>query len=277
MNNLINDELVIVTKGDIKYLQFKILLQYDKYLRHAFSMGLNVNFRTKKKDHELIKEELALVIDNYQKFSSLLGSNYLHIIKPNQAHTDNVVEVSKKINRSGPDINLKEYDNVDGLITKEKNLMLATINADCILILFFDPVLKVIANVHSGWRGTLQLISVKTVDKMVRNYGSKRSDIICCIGPSIRKCHFEVTKEVKDLFASKFYKIKDEIIFETVPFKKWVIDSVLLNKIMLEEAGLAKDNIVDCGICTVCNNDIFHSYRIEKDNYKAETALIELK
>ena len=96
--------------------------------------------------------------------------------------------------------NLKEYFSTDGLITNKKDLILSTTNADCILLLFFDPVKKVIANTHSGWKGTLKRISVKTVKKMKEEYGCNASDIICCICPSIRKCHFEVEKDVKDLF-----------------------------------------------------------------------------
>ena len=93
------------------------------------------------------------------------------------------------------------------MITNKKNIILTTTNADCILLLFFDPVKKVIANTHSGWKGTLQEISVKTVNKMKEEYGCDPKDIIVCICPSIRKCHFEVDKDVYEMFYNQFKKL----------------------------------------------------------------------
>ena len=147
--------------------------------------------------------------------------------------------------------------------------------------MFFDPIKKVVANVHSGWKGTLQRISVKAVRKMVAEFGSNPKDIICCICPSIRKCHFEVEKEVEELFRVEFNDIltgKDtDIIEEKVSGIKWNIDTVAINKILLEREGLKSENIIDCGICSVCNSNLIHSYRVEKEEYGLETALIGLK
>ena len=72
------------------------------------------------------------------------------------------------------------------------------------LIIFYDPVKKVIANVHSGWRGTFQKIAEKTVLKMIENYNCNPEDIECFIWPSIRKCHFEVETDVKELCEKTF-------------------------------------------------------------------------
>lgn len=67
------------------------------------------------------------------------------------------------------------------------------------------------------------------------------------------------------------------IIEEKVPNKKWNIDTVLINQIILENEGLKKENIIDSKICSVCNSDIIHSYRAEKQGYGLNTALIELR
>ena len=180
-----------------------------------------------------------------------------------------------------PDVNLEEYSRTDGIITQKENLVLSTTNADCILLLFFDPVTKTIANTHSGWKGTLQRISVKTVEKMVNELGCKPENIICCICPSIRKCHFEVDKDVKDLFEEEFKDLnisKNIDIMEKQKDKeKWNIDTVLINKIILEKAGLKTENIIDSGLCSVCNKDLIHSFRVEKQGYGLNTALIALK
>ena len=201
------------------------------------------------------------------------------IVKPNQNHTKKVMGVFNKYNSNKPDFNLEQYNNVDGLITNKKDIMLSTVNADCILLLFFDPVKGVIANVHSGWKGTLQRISVETVRKMKIDYECEPQNIICCICPSIRKCHFEVDSDVKELFYNEFKDLKqiNEIVERTNNNSKWHIDTVLINKIILLEEGLKEENIFDCGICSVCNKNLIHSFRVEKQNYGLETALIMKK
>ena len=143
--------------------------------------------------------------------------------------------------------------------------------------MFFDPVKRVIANVHSGWKGTLQRISVKAVEKMVEKYNSKYEDIICCICPSIRRCHFEVKKDVEKLFKEEFKDLNLEEIIDEKENESWYIDTVLINKIILEKKGLKQENIIDSNICTVCNKDLMHSYRAEKELYNVNTALIEIK
>jgi hypothetical protein len=145
-------------------------------------------------------------------------------------------------------------------------------------MLFYDPVKKVIANVHSGWKGTLQGISIKCVQKMIDEKGCNPSDIICAICPSIRKCHFEVQRDVYEMFANEFSDLQeiDSIITKQENNEKWNIDTVLINKIILSNAGLKKENIIDSGICSVCNKEIVHSFRAEGQNYGLATALISL-
>lgn len=199
--------------------------------------------------------------------------DYKNLITTLQEHTDNVMIANKK-----SEFNLDNQP-VDGICTNVRNNILSTVNADCILLMFFDPVKRVIANSHSGWRGTLQRISVKTVNKMIEQYGCNSEDIICCICPSIRKCHFEVEQDVKDKFITEFKDIDnlDEVIEETILGKKWHIDTVRINEIILESKGLKKENIIDCGICSVCNSDIIHSYRVEGKGNGLNTAIIGLK
>ena len=186
-----------------------------------------------------------------------------------------------KINKETVDINITQYNDTDGLITNKKNLILSTTNADCILMLFFDPVTMTIANVHSGWKGTLQRISVKTVEKMQKEFNCNAKDIICCICPSIRQCHFEVDKDVKEMFEKEFKDLKIceniEMMKKQKNKEKWNIDTVLINKMILEKQGLIKENIIDSGICSVCNSDLIHSYRVEQKGYGLSTALISLK
>lgn len=276
--DLSNENIIHIKNNGIEYIQFKRLLEYQDIINHAYSLGTNVNFRTARANKQsLEKEEYERAINDYKKLCNSIGSNYINVVKTNQQHTSNVKVVKEKVNKSEPDFNLSQYFETDGLVTNKRNLMLSTTNADCILLLFFDPVKKVIANTHSGWKGTLQRISVKTVQKMEEEFCCNPEDIICCICPSIRKCHFEVDKDVKDLFEKEFIDLDLEEIIEKQENKdKWNIDTVLINQIILEREGLKKENIIDSGICSVCNSDIIHSFRVEKEGYGLNTALIEL-
>ena len=280
--DLSNENVIHVKKNGIEYLQFKKLLEYEDDISHAYSLGIDRNFRTAKANKEKLDKDIYdKTIEDYKHLSKQIGLDYINIVKSNQAHTNEVKIVKSKIKKDEPDFNLEEYTKTDGLITNKRNIGLSTTNADCILLLFYDPIKKIIANTHSGWRGTLQRISVKTVEKMRKEYGSNPEDIICCICPSIRKCHFEVYKDVKDMFEEEFQDLGKEnlenIIEEKIKDKKWNIDTVLINQIILEKVGLKKENIIDSKICSVCNKDLIHSYRAEKEGYGLNTALIYLK
>ncbi len=273
--DLSNENIIHVKRENVEYLQFKKLLDYG--ILNAYTIDKNLGFKANDAKGNIIKEKEEQVINDYKKVCNALGEDYKKIVKPIQKHTNNIEIVENKINVDIPDINCKEYDNIDGLITDKKDIILATTSADCITLLFFDPVKRVIANVHSGWKGTLQRISVKAVEKMVEKYNSKYEDIICCICPSIRRCHFEVKKDVEKLFKEEFKDLNLEEIIDEKENESWYIDTVLINKIILEKKGLKQENIIDSNICTVCNKDLMHSYRAEKELYNVNTALIEIK
>lgn len=278
--DLSNENIIHIKTKMNEYIQFRKLLEYQDILVHAYSLGTDLNFRTSTiKKEKLPKEEYKKAIKSYQLLCDSIDCNYINLVKTNQEHTDCVKIVDEKVNKDEPDFNLRKYYNTDGLITNQKDRILSTTNADCILLLFFDPIKKVVANIHSGWKGTLQRIAIKTVQKMVKEFGCNPKDIICCICPSIRKCHFEVEKDVKDMFEKEFKDLDNlnEIIEEKVPSQKWNIDTVLINQIILEKQGLKKENIIDSGICSVCHSDLIHSYRVERQGYGLNTALIGLE
>ena len=290
MKDLSNKNVVHIKKGNVQYLQFRKLLEYKDIINHAYSLGTDVNFRTATKGKPI--EDCTLAVNSYRRICEAIGTNYIRTVKPRQNHTNNVQIVTNKVNGEEPDFNLDIYKNTDGLITSKRNFILSTTNADCILLLLFDPIKKVIANVHSGWKGTLKRIGIIAINKMIAEFECKPEDIICCICPSIRKCHFEVGEDVKkefeiefaDIIGNKYIEnnnirtiqLKD-IIEEKIKNTKWNIDTVLINKILMQNIGLKPENIIDSGICTVCNCDLIHSYRSEKAEYGLETALIELK
>ena len=272
--DLLNENIIHVKNKNIEYLQFKKLLQYPE-IKYAYVIGLDKNFKIflePKNDEEKIKNNLSK--KSYKEICDELNIKYKNIVNTDQSHTDNIQIIKNKINNDKPDFNL--YKNTDGLITNKKNIILSTINADCILLVFYDPIKKVIANVHSGWRGTIKRISVKTIEKMKEEYNCNPQDIICCMSPSIRKCHFEVDNDVYQIFKNEYKDLKN---FDELAIKnndKWNIDTIEINRTILENAGLKKENIIDSGICSVCNKNLIHSYRGMGEEAGRATQIISL-
>lgn len=274
--DLSNENVIHVKKDGIEYIQFRRLLEYQDNIAHAFTVGVNNDYRMplyNSMQNKLSYEQIEENKNSYKKICKCIGIEYNNIVKTNQVHKDTVRKVSYKINKDKPDFFEKDYAETDGLITNKKNLAICATNADCIVLMMYDEKKKVIANVHSGWRGTVQKIAAKTVDKMQELYNCNPKDIICCISPSIRKCHFEVDDDVKNIFERNFKNISKFISKED----KWHIDTVRLNIEMLREKGLNQENIVDSKICTVCNSNWIHSYRGSNKHNGLEMGIIELK
>lgn len=263
MRDLTNETIVQKSKDGVNYIQFKKLL--DLGIKHAYAL---------KGEHLHIERNGGNVEARLNSFKHLCNAVNLdakNITKPNQTHTDNIQTVNRVCKS-------EELIHTDGVLTNKKDIILTTTNADCILYLIYDPKNKVIGNVHSGWRGSYQRIMEKTIDKMIETYGSKPEDIIICICPSIRKCCFEVDKDVRDMFYDEFSHLKDidKFILNGYIENKYYIDTVGINNELFLNKGIKKENIIDSGICSVCNNDLIHSYRSEKEEFMLSAAIISL-
>lgn len=258
-----NDNIIIQKLNGLEYIQFKKLLELG--ITHAYTLkGDDTDFTFKREFSN----------SSYDRLCKALNIERSQILVPTQTHTDNIVCVNENTKE-------EELAETDGLITDKKDVVIATRNADCILFLLYDPVKKVIANVHSGWRGTFKKIVEKAVVKMITNYGCKTEDILCFISPSIRKCHFEVDEEVKELCEGIFqFTGKTKEFIEIGEIKdgkqKYLIDTVLINRILLEELGLKSENIIDSGLCSVCHKERINSARAEGKEFKRAIAVIKL-
>ncbi len=164
------------------------------------------------------------------------------LIYMNQVHGNNVQIVDK----NSP----KLIENCDGLITKEKELPLMVMVADCIPILFFDEIQGVIAAVHAGRNSTFLKIAQITANKMINELGCNANNIKVIMGPSIHTCCYEVSDElvniVKTSFGEKFCKGNN-------------IDLHGINVKLLEEVGIRHIRISE--ICTKCSDEPFFSFR----------------
>lgn len=260
----LNDNVILKKAEGIEYIQFKKLLEYG--INHCYTLKAeNLDFTTGNKNQE----------ESLKKVCNAIGVKRENLIIPIQTHSINLKNVWGELPK-------EELENVDGLISDKPGGVLASRNADCILFFFFDSVKKVIANVHSGWKGTFKKVGEKTIVKMITDYGCKAEDILCFINPCIRKCHFEVDEDVK-LLCEEIFKFTgklDEFIFKGEikdGKQKYFIDTIKINKILFKDIGIKEENIFDSEICSMCNKDKIHSARAEGENFTRAIALIELK
>ncbi len=278
-----NENVVINEKDGIHYLQFRKLLEYDSLIGHAFSIGRDLNFRTAPKNgmDYLPKEEMDIALNNYKKLCTAIGFEYKNLIRPTMSHSDNVQIVKEKINKDAPDMNIPSLENTDGLITDKREFIIATTGSDCITMILFDPVKKVLGNIHSGWRGTLAGISHNAVEKLKENFNVDAKNLICCMAPAIRKCHFEVDKDVADMFYEKYkyFSDIDKIISKGSGGNpnKYYIDTIKININLLLDNGLKGENIIDSKICTVCNEKMINSFRAHKAGFGLNALIAGLR
>lgn len=273
IQDLSNDKVIHKEESGIGYLQFRKLLEYPE-LVHCYTLSTN-GFDIAGNDiYEPKKEN---VYKNYKRLSAVLNIDENRIVRPYQTHTDVVRCVEERTKKLS--IFPEELKDVDGLITNRSDIFFSLGFADCTPIYLYDPIKKVIGNIHSGWLGTLKGIGKNAVKEMINHYECDPKDIICCFGPHIRKCHFEVGEDVANDFKEKYISmsnIEDIVINNGIKNgeNKYYIDTSRINENLMLEMGLKKENIIDCEICTVCKKDQMHSYRAHGTSAGRNTALL---
>ena len=248
--DLSNENIIHVKKGDVEYLQFKELLKYSDRVQHAYSLK-PLQF----------SDENDQAPANYEKICEALNIDSNKIIKSAQKHTDVVKDIEEYTD--------EKFEFVDGFITNKKNIPLVTKYADCTPIILYDKIKNVIGNVHSGWRGTLQRISAKAVKLMIEKYNCNPADIIVCIGPCIKQCHFQVEEDFIAKFKQEFGNVEGK--------QKYYFDTTNLIIDYLTEIGINRENIFDSNICSVCNVANMYSYRAEKEKSDRNMNIVMLK
>lgn len=199
------------------------------------------------------------VIRNHEIFANVIGVNPKNIVTGNQTHTTNVKVVTKDDCGKGI-YRDRNYTDIDGLITNEKGIVLATYYADCVPLLIVDTKNKAIGLSHSGWRGTVGKIGKVTIEKMGELYGTKPEDIVACIGPSICQKCYEISEEVAVQFKEAFPDNFKEILIDKGN-GKYQLDLWECNRINFKEAGVLPENIKVTDICTCHNTDVLFSHR----------------
>lgn len=202
-------------------------------------------------------DDPARVRENFARFCAAAGLPADGVVLSAQEHHTAIRTVTAADRGRG--IDQAGFQDVDGLLTDEPGVVLCTQYADCVPLLFADPVRRVVGTAHAGWRGTVQQIGAVTVQRMQADYGCRPADILCGIAPSIGPCCFEVDEPVYTAFAA--LPVFDTRCYTAGPAGKYRIDLWEVNRRILLAAGIPAGNVTVTDLCTRCHPDLFWSHR----------------
>ena len=271
--------------ADVPYMAFPAL-DATGVVVHGFSTRLGgvsqgdcatMNFAGGRGD------DPANIRENYRRMATAIGFDPEKIVLSYQTHTTNIRKVTVEDMGKGYDRE-RDYRDIDGLITDVPGAVLVTSYADCVPLLFVDPVRKAIGASHSGWRGTIARMGRCTVEAMAEAYGCHPEDLVVAIGPSICQDCYEVSEDVAEAFAKELgltLPVEEEMIhadpvagqrtekgsipsiIRKTPGKpgKYQLDLQLANVQILTEAGVLPEHISVTDVCTCCNKDVIFSHR----------------
>ena len=216
------------------------------------------------------------VLENLSRFAEAVGFDAETVVVANQIHSNRVVTVDDGY--CGEGFYRPARESCDGLITSCGGVTVGVRTADCVPILLYAPPSEAfsgaVSAVHAGWRGTAGGIGRVTVDRMVSDYGCRREDILCGIGPSIGVCCFEVDEPVY----AEFCKVPqfDGGCYTDDGNGKFHIDLWEVNRRILMDAGVSAQHIAVTDLCTRCHPDVLWSHRACGNDRGSLAAFISL-
>lgn len=156
----------------------------------------------------------------------------------------------------------------DAILTDQPGVTLFMRFADCVPILLYDPVKRVVGIVHAGWLGTIRKVTSHAVQILHERYGSCPQDVFAGIGPSIGAHHYpvgaEVVKQVEQAFGEGAANLLQPVDSQTACLDLWAA-----NRLLLEQAGVQQIEL--SGICTACHLEDWYSHRIESASNPVRT------
>lgn len=242
-----SSDFVLRTSDDFRWLNFQILDEYD-FILHGFiikgksSPGENIP----KPEHlfeELIRPPRP-------------------VVSLQQVHQDGCIVISAK------DKIKRRYEG-DAIFTDRKDLLISIQVADCVPIFLVEERRKVIGLVHAGWKGTVLGIAKNALEIARDRLDCKPGNFTVVFGPCIRNCCYRIADDVAILFDDKFYRRDAR--------RGRMLDLIGVNMQQLLSCGVKRDRIFTTRSCTVCNKELFHSYRREREKAGRMTGFLGLK
>lgn len=250
-------------EGELVYLTFP-MLEETGMVKHLFSTrmgGVSEGIYSSMNLSYTRGDTKECVDENFRRIAAALGCSVEDMVCSDQTHTTNLRIVGRADGGKGI-TRARDYHDVDGLLTDEPGVYLATFFADCVPLYFVDTKRRAIALAHSGWRGTVSRMGQCVVEKMRETYGTDPADLVAAVGPSICQECYEVSEDVAEAFAAAFSKPGQEReILLAKGGGKYQLDLWRANEIVLIEAGISGENIQVTDLCTCHNNCYLFSHR----------------
>jgi len=254
------------SSGDIRYFVFE---SFTPEVRHAIFTrhggvspapweGLNVG-GTVGDDPERVKE-------NRRRTLVAIESDPASVFDVWQVH--GIETVFAEIPRPAQEA----HKQADIILTDIPGITLMMRFADCVPVLFHDPVKKVIGIAHAGWLGTVRGVVHKAIKDMQSHYGSSPANIQVAIGPSIGPDHYQIGPDVILKVRECFGSDADNLL--STRSGSTYFDLWQANKYMAKESGVSQVEIA--GICTACHTEDWFSHRAEKGQTGRFGAIIAL-
>jgi polyphenol oxidase len=220
-------------------------------------------------------DDPACVLENRRRVCAALGVPLERVVQAGQIHDVDVRAVRAADAGSGARERVSVLSPADALITNEPDVYLLACFADCVPLLFFDPVRLAVGVAHAGWRGTLRGMGPATVRAMREHYGSHAGDLRVVIGPSAGPCCYEVGAEVIAAVGESDVPA-DELLRPSRPGHA-LLDLWHANRRLLVNAGVRAEHVHITGVCTIDHADRFFSHRASGGNTGRFGAIIGIR
>ncbi|QKG80371.1 peptidoglycan editing factor PgeF [Tenuifilum thalassicum] len=245
---------------DILFFKFEKFSNYDSTITHFIStrIGLNEDKQFSIGLNGFLPD--AKVLENRQILAQKFGFDPSCYVFAEQVHGNKVELITDKERGRGAFSKADALQSSDAWITKIPNICLVAQAADCVPILFFDPINKAIGAAHAGWKGTVKRIAAEVVYAMKQEFGTNPADLMVGIGPSAGPCCYEVGDDVISI-VNQVFPAKYELLIKYDDMERPVFDLWRANLYTLQEVGVKYENVDFAGLCTICNKHLFFSAR----------------
>lgn len=257
------------------------LFQRETGLQHGFSTrkggvskehlaSLNLSFS--------VEDAKENVLENFRKIGERFGKTPEDFVLSKQSHETKVLKVGTKDRGKGITKD-RDYEGIDALITDEEGLILSCFSADCVPILFYDPIHKAVGACHSGWRGTKGKILQNVVEEMRKHFSSNPAEILIAIGPSICKEQYVVSEDLALSFLEDYPDLGEDTAspIQRISKDKFQLDLWDLNRRIALNCGIKEEHISISGYCTMENPELFFSHRYSQGKRGLQGAFICLQ
>ena len=257
------------------------LFQRETGIQHGFSTrkggvskehlaSLNLSFS--------VEDAKENVLENFRRIGERFGKTPEDFVLSKQSHETKVLKVGMKDRGKGITKD-RDYEGIDALITDEEGLILSCFSADCVPILFYDPIHKAVGACHSGWRGTKGKILQNVVEEMRKHFSSNPAEILIAIGPSICKEQYVVSEDLALSFLEDYPDVGENSSspIQRISKDKFQLDLWDLNRRIALDSGIKEEHISISGYCTMENPELFFSHRYSQGRRGLQGAFICLQ